>query len=72
MAKKYNISSSSDMRRLSRDLKNSVMDAARNAVETMEFDIACPHCNFVSSMHSGSNFCPLCKKEVNVKLNKDF
>lgn len=72
MAKKYDISSSSDMRRLSRDLKNSVMNAARNAVETMEFDVACPHCDFVSSMHSGLNLCPHCKNEVNVKLNTNF
>ena len=72
MSKKYNISSSSDMRRFSRDLKKSVSDMARDAVNSMEFDIECPHCNSRVSMHSGLNICPFCRKEVQVNLNTDF
>lgn len=72
MSKKYNLSSSSDMRRFSRDLKKSVLDMTRDSVNSMEFDIECPHCNSTVSMHSGLNICPFCQKEVNVKLNADI
>lgn len=72
MSKKYNLSSASDMRRFSRDLKKSVLDMTRDAVETMEFNIICPHCNSPVSMHSGLNICPFCNKEVNVELNANF
>lgn len=72
MAKKYNLGSSSDMRRLNRDLKKSVQDMARDAVVSMEFDVECPHCNSTVSMHSGLNICPICQKEVDVNLDINF
>lgn len=72
MGKKYNLSSSSDMRRFSRDLEKTIMDKALNAVDTMDFNIACPHCNSMVSMHSGLNICPFCHNEVNVELNTNF
>lgn len=72
MGKKYNLGSSSDMRRLSRDLKNSVMDMTRSAVNDMDFEVECPHCHSHFQAHSGINICPMCLNEVKLNLNIHF
>ena len=72
MGRTYNLGSSSDMKRFTRDLKKSVMNQARSAVYDMDFDVECPHCKSNFKAHSGMNFCPICRNQVNVNLNINF
>lgn len=72
MGKRYNISSSSDMRKFSRDLERSVMDMARNAVYDQSFSNECPHCKSTFNASSGMNICPFCRNQVDLKLNIKF
>ena len=72
MAKKYNLSSSSDMRRFRRDMERTIMDQARSAVSEMSYDVTCPHCNSTFPAHSGLNICPFCQNQVELKLDINF
>ncbi len=69
MGKKYNLSSSSDMRRFSRDLEKKVTTMAMEKASTMSFQHACPHCMNMVAVHAGLNICPFCHKQINVELN---
>lgn len=72
MGKSYNLGSTSDMRRFSKDLEKNIMNKARNAVHDMDFDVECPHCKQHFQAHSGMNFCPFCQKQVDVNLDIQF
>ncbi len=72
MAKKYDIGSSSDMRRFTEDLQSTVMDKARQHVLTRNYDISCPHCKASVSVPVGKSVCPLCRKEINLNLDIHF
>ncbi len=69
MGKTYNISNSSDMRRFTRDLQNSVQKIAIDALKKKSFEFACPFCKRPIQVHSGNNICPYCRRTVNVELN---
>ena len=71
MGKKYNLGSSSDMKRFTRDLEN-ITNAAINHAHTMDFEATCPQCNARVSLHSGLNFCPFCQNQINVELDIHF
>ena len=72
MGNTYNLGNSSDMKRFSQVLEESIMDFAKEAAYDMDFDVECPHCNKISTMHPGLNVCPFCKNEVNLELDIDF
>ncbi len=72
MPKKYNLNSSSDMRRFSRDLEKNVLNMARDKANSMTFERKCPHCNSVIKVQSGINFCPICQRQIKVNLDINF
>ncbi|MCH5298117.1 MAG: hypothetical protein J1E85_10685 [Ruminococcus sp.] len=72
MTKKYNLSSKSDMRKFERDIKNSLLDSARNSVRQRTYDVICPHCKMPFKAKSGKNICPNCKNNVDLHLNINF
>lgn len=72
MSKKYNLSSKSDMRRFERDLKKSVMDSARQAVQKETYNVTCPHCNRTVKVHAGNNRCSYCGNTIDLTLNIKF
>lgn len=66
MAKKYDLTKKSDMRRLSRDLEKSVRDFAKETVTA--FDIKCEGCGAPMTVKAGVNTCPSCGKTTEVKV----
>ena len=72
MAKSYNLGSSSDMKRFTRDLEKSITNAAITQAHAMDFESTCPHCNAKVNVHSGLNFCPFCQNQINVELDIHF
>ena len=72
MGRTYNLGSSSDMRRFSHDLENSISNMAFSAISDMAFDVECPHCHNNFQAHSGINFCPMCQNQVTVNLDINF
>lgn len=72
MAKKFNLSSKSDMRKLEKSLMNDAKSMARKKAESMTFDVNCPHCSKPFKAHKGSNICPFCKNEVDMNLEFNF
>ncbi len=72
MAKKYDISKSSDMRRLTRDLENAVRDQAVQAAQTMEYAVKCPHCHSSVTVTPGYSRCPQCGGAINLELDIHF
>lgn len=72
MIKKYNLGSKSDMRKLERDINNSILDSARTAINQRTYDVICPHCKKTIKANSGKNICPYCKNTVDLQLNIDF
>lgn len=60
------------MRKLERDLKSSLLNSARNSVLLGTYDVICPHCKITFKAKNGTNICPNCKKNVNLKLNINF
>lgn len=72
MAKKYNLSSKSDMRRFERDLKSNIMDKTRHAAQNGTYNVTCPHCSNTVQVHAGVNRCPYCGNTIDLKLNINF
>ena len=72
MSKNYDLFSSSDMRRLSKDLNKAVEEEAREAAKKMKYDIECPYCNAAISVPPGKSTCPRCHKEINLTLDFNF
>lgn len=72
MAKKYDISKSSDMRRLTRDLEQAVKDQARSAAQSMQYNVECPHCQSAISVRPGYSRCPYCGGSIDLSLDFQF
>lgn len=69
MSKPYDLTKKSDMRRFEKDLKESMLDAAKKAVEDgMLFEIPCPHCGETISAPAGPSVCPLCHEKIELTL----
>ena len=69
MPKKYNLSSKSDMRRLTKDLNKFVIETALEAAENgIEFDVECPLCHHQIKAKAGLNTCPVCHEEFELTL----
>ncbi len=72
MARKYNLGSKSDMRRLERDLTRAVEKSVTDGLHSMKYDINCPHCGATFQAPAGKSHCPVCKNIVDLELNIDF
>lgn len=70
MARKYNLCSASDMRRLSRDLKKSITRSkpAHFAPAYIGFNVTCPQCQSIYEAHPDVNFCPICQYRLDIDL----
>lgn len=66
MARKYDISKASDMRRFERDLKEAALQEAKKQLEKHGVAFVCPKCGNTIQVHTGQNTCPFCKSELNV------
>ncbi|MEG1437403.1 MAG: hypothetical protein RR343_02790 [Oscillospiraceae bacterium] len=69
MDKKYNISSSSDMRRLKKDLEKSIMDQATSAILKQQYNVECPHCHSQVKVSAGISTCPMCGDQIDLQVN---
>lgn len=72
MKKTYNLSSKSDVRRFSKDLKKLVLDNVREQALKQSVEIVCPHCKTEFSAYNGRNICPFCKQVIDLTMNLDF
>ncbi len=66
MAKKYDITSKSDMKKLQKDMEKSVMDMARKQANHASGFLVCPKCNTKFSGRVGPNICPSCHSTITV------
>lgn len=71
MAKKYNLGSSSDMRRFTRDLEKEVIANAKDQIHNSSFDAKCPNCKESIKVTEGLNICDRCQHKfvVDYKIN---
>ncbi len=60
MGKNFDLSKSSDIRKLSKEIEKQ---AIKSVVES-GIEIDCPHCNKSFKASSGENICPHCKNKV--------
>lgn len=68
MQRKYDITKKTDMKRLERDLKDSIMQQAENAVTKRPYIFSCPHCNRKISTLPGMTMCPFCQKKITLLI----
>lgn len=59
MSKKYNISSSSDMKRFMKDLEKTVLHEADKQIRKNGLEIECPNCHAAVRIKPGE-VCPSC------------
>jgi Zn finger protein HypA/HybF involved in hydrogenase expression len=69
MAKKYNLSSKSDMNRFMKDLEQQVKSNAEQQIMARNYDVECPHCHSKISTRPGAGTCPVCHNTINLDLN---
>ncbi len=69
MAKKYNLLSKSDMRRLARDIERDVKKQVKRNLPKTPIAITCPHCSSTINVTAGRNICPRCHNTVNVNYD---
>lgn len=69
MTKKYNLGSTSDMRRFTRDLENQISASVENHLYSQTYDVTCPHCNRKISVPVGKSRCPFCGNDIDLNLN---
>lgn len=61
MARKYNITKKSDLRRLERDLNKQAKEIIRKA----SHQVICPSCGHTFSANPGKVHCPHCRQIIN-------
>ena len=69
LAKKYNISSKSDMRKFERDVKQKLVDMSTSAVMSRKYLVDCPLCGTQVNIPVGKSLCPACGRSIDFKLN---
>lgn len=69
---KYNLGSSSDMRKFKKDMENAIKEKAKANIQSRNFDVLCPQCKAKVNVPAGKSLCPVCGMEINVKLQFDF
>lgn len=53
-------------------IEKAALDAAREKVSGMNFDIECPHCHAAVNVPAGVSICPACGNQINLKVNVGF
>lgn len=69
MAKTYDISKKSDMRKFERDLEKSIKEFAREEISRQGIDIECPGCGRTMHTTGGDTTCPSCGKVTDVAID---
>lgn len=69
MARKYDISKRSDVRRLARDIERSMRRDLRRDIPKMGIERPCPGCGSTMRMVEGENRCPHCGKTIEVSFD---
>ena len=69
LARKYNINSSSDMRRFKNDLEKDIMKKANAQISASTYEIICDKCKNKIHAKAGHNICPHCGEEIDLKIN---
>ena len=69
MAKKYDISKASDMRRFEHDLKEAALKEAKRQINNHGIAVVCPECGNTIQAHAGKIICPFCKTDLNFRLD---
>jgi hypothetical protein len=64
MAKTYNLSSKSDMRKFQKNLESEIKDHFNSEIISASYDYECPSCNNNIQVKIGSNTCPFCKQGI--------
>ena len=72
MAKMYNLSSKSSMKKFTKDLEKAAYNSVTSQALQMTVDEKCPSCNNQIKVNNGHNICPCCGEEINVKFDIDF
>lgn len=52
-------------------IKEAALQAAKEKVKTMTFDIECPHCHVAINVPVGQSVCPACGGDIDLKLKLD-
>jgi hypothetical protein len=65
MAKKYKLTSKSDMRRFQKDMEKQLFDSIANRL----YDVQCPHCQRNVRVKPGLSPCPMCREEIDLHIN---
>ncbi len=68
----YDINKKSDMNKLFTDFKKQGLEIAKNQINARQYKIECPQCKAKITVKSGSNICPFCKHNFDVKLDINF
>jgi len=69
MAKKYDLSKKSGLRRFERDSIKTLQDNIAAQVFDRTYDVECPHCKAKISVRPGHSLCIGCGGEINLELN---
>lgn len=69
MARKYDITKKSGMRRFERDLRKDIVKQTESILRKKPVQVECPHCHQPIKIHAGSNVCPFCKQLVRLNLD---
>ena len=69
MARTYDISKNSDMRKFAHDLEKSVKETARKEITRQGIDIECPGCGRTIHTKGGDTTCPSCGKVTDVTID---
>lgn len=72
IAKSYDLSNSSDMRKFTKSLENSILDKAREQAALRDYNVECPKCKQTITVKAGRNICPICQNEIDVDLEFNF
>jgi Zn finger protein HypA/HybF involved in hydrogenase expression len=66
---KYDLGSSSDMKRFENDLQSAITDKAKEVIKSKTFSVECPKCKAKLNLPSGLSRCPNCGNEIKIQLN---
>lgn len=69
MARKYDISKKSDMRRLQRDLEKTIKQKATSSIKGGRYEVTCPHCGAKPKVPVGRSSCPYCHNLIDLNLD---
>lgn len=54
------------------NLNKAIHKAVDKQIDSMTFDINCPHCDSQISVKEGYSKCPSCHDKINLTINRKF